>query len=115
MRELALPVSDGGVFYRWTYHDGSTWCLVLCEGKALAKNIVAWAGVSLQETSCPFVGVFVDSERRGYGYAEELVCGLLDYRRPVLEKFQHMYAASELYPKYKSILADRGWIHLEWE
>jgi hypothetical protein len=115
LRELALSSDDGGVFIRWSYHDGSTWALILCEGKAKVENIVGWAVVTTQEGPCPFVGAYVDETRRGYGYAEDLVCGLLDFREPLLRQYKHIYAVARLYPKYVDILRDRGYEHLEWD
>lgn len=113
LRELTNH--EGSPQWRWSYHDGSTWCCILFVGDGVrVYGIQGWSVLTLQEEPHPVLGVYVDPDHRGKGYAEQLVNHLLVCCK------RHMttgtvYAYSGAYPKYKQIIEARGYSHLEWE
>ncbi len=100
---------------RWSYHDGSTWAMVLFEGtKREASAIVGWAVFTLQEAEHPIIGVYVAPNRRGLGYGTTLVQRLLAECRDKVCR-GHVYAVADWWPKYPELIQSFGFSHLEWD
>lgn len=114
LRRLSLGPVEGAMV-RWSYHDGSTWALILFEGhRRDPRAIVGWAVFTLQEARHPIIGVYVDNARRGLGYGTELVTRLLDecgHRVP----YGKIYAVADWWPKYTALFANAGFKQLEWD
>ena len=114
LRQLSLG-SEEGAMVRWSYHDGSTWAIVLFEGtRRDPKAIVGWSVFTLQEAEHPIIGVYVDDSRRGFGYGVQLVTRLLDEHK---HRARHgkLYAVADWWPKYTELIAAAGLKHLEWD
>lgn len=100
---------------RWSYHDGSTWALVLFEGtRREPAAIVGWAVFTLQEAEHPIIGVYVDPKRRGLGYGSDLVTRLIDHCKDKVRQGK-IYAVSDWWPKYTEIIGTAGFEQLEWD
>jgi GNAT superfamily N-acetyltransferase len=110
LRELSYGEYAGGM-WQWTYHDGSTYVAIMAEGKLTPENFVGWAAYTKEEEPHPVVGVYVRQDRRGYGYAEDLVDHLLT-RYPLDP--QEVYAASRYWSEWPRVLAKHGLGFLEW-
>lgn len=116
MRELSLGPYDG-TMYRWTFQNGSCWALVLFEGYSLhPRNIVGWACLTMEDEPYPVVGVYVDPEMRGNGYAGQLVASLLELARAyILEAGGEVAAVSSRFKRYPELIEGAGYEFREWE
>lgn len=113
LRELSLG-PYAGTMVRWSYHDGSTWALVLFLGEGMrAENIAGWCVVTAQEEPYPVIGVFVDPAYRGHGHATRLVSASLTFMRQHITT-DKIYAVAERWPQYERLIAQAGYEHLEW-
>jgi len=100
---------------RWSYHDGSTWTMVLFDGpRRNAEAIVGWAVLTLQEGKHPIVGAYLHEEHRGRGHGTALVRGLLDECKDFVPHGR-IYAVSDWWPKYGALIAEAGFSLVEWE
>ena len=114
LRRLSVG-SEEGAMVRWSYHDGSTWAMVLFEGFRRDPNaIVGWSVFTLQEAAHPIVGVYVDERRRCQGYGTLLVSGLLEKCRELVPAGR-IYAVADWWPKYIELITAAGCKHLEWD
>lgn len=110
LRELSYGEYAGGM-WQWSYSDGSTWVSIMAEGKLSPENFVGWAAITKEVEPLPVVGVYVKDERRGLGYAEDLVNHLLVmYPQPPGE----CYAASRYWSEWPRCLSNHGLAHVEW-
>lgn len=110
LRELSYGDRAGGM-WQWTFHDGSTWVSIMAEGALTPENFVGWAALTKEEEPLPVAGVYVRDDRRGSGYAEDLVNHLLTmYPQPAGE----CYAAKRYWPEWSRVLANHGLGHVEW-
>ncbi len=109
LRELSFGPYKGSM-WRWSYHDGSTWVVVLFVNKML----VGWSCMTCQEEPYPVLGVYVDDDLRGQNYAYDLVVKLLQHCREKVTDGK-VYAVNNYWPHYKALIERFGWQHLEWE
>jgi GNAT superfamily N-acetyltransferase len=97
--------------WQWTYATARTYFAVMAEGKMSPENFVGWAAITKEVEPLPVVGVYVRDDRRGCGYAEDLVNHLLHmFPQPPGE----CYAASRYWSEWPRVLANHGLSHLEW-
>lgn len=114
LRRLTVG-SEEGAMVRWSYHDGSTWALVLFEGTTRSPaNIAGWAVFTLQEAEHPIIGVYVDPDRRGRGYGTELVMRLLELCADKVP-YGEVYAVADWWSKYPELISNAGFAHIEWD
>jgi GNAT superfamily N-acetyltransferase len=110
LKVLSYGEYAGGM-WGWSHHDGSTWCSIIAEGAMSPENFVGWAAITKEEEPIPVVGVYVAEERRGCGYAEDLVNHLLTiYPQPPGD----CYAASRYWSEWPRCLARHGLGFKEW-
>jgi len=113
LRELSLGPYEGSMV-RWTYHDGSTWVALLFESRTpTPRSLVAWSVLTLQEADIPVIGVFVDPERRGLGYATDLVGFILKTSKPYIK--DKILAVLSWWPKYSELIKEAGYEPIEWD
>lgn len=113
LRELSLGPYDG-TMYRWTFQNGACWALVLFEGYALhPRNIVAWACLTCEDEPYPVVGVYVDPQTRGNGYAGQCVASLLELARGYID--DEVAAVSARFKRYPTLIRGAGYKFREWE
>ena len=114
LRRLTMGPEEGAMV-RWSYHDGSTWALVLFEGTRREPAAIAgWAVFTLQEADHPIVGVYVDPKRRSLGYGTDLVRRLLEECNDKVPRGR-IYAVAEWWPKYTELIAGAGFRQLDWD
>lgn len=96
---------DGGTMYRWTFHDGSTYCAIAYSAPEMEPwQIVGWACITHQEEPIPVVGAYVSHDWRGNGVAPETVKALLEFVK--LREGSRVYAATDRWPKWTDLLLD---------
>jgi GNAT superfamily N-acetyltransferase len=110
LRRLSYGEYAGGM-WQWTYHDGSTWLAIIAEGQLTPDNFKGWAAITKEEEPHPVVGVYVTPDRRGCGYAEDLVNHLLTMYP---QDPGYCYAASRYWDQWPRLLQRHGLSHLEW-
>jgi GNAT superfamily N-acetyltransferase len=113
LRDLSLGPIEGAMV-RWSYHDGSTWAVVLFEGsERTPEAIIGWSVFTLQEDEHPIIGTFVDPAKRGRGYGAELVRKLLHECRDRVPA-GIIYAVGDWWPLYPELIEEAGFEHDEW-
>ncbi len=108
MRLLSFGPIEGSMV-RWTYHDGSTWAVLLYDNDVL----IGWACITKQEEPHPVIGVYIANTRRGSGYAKLLVSAMLSIYSNEIDSV--VYAVAENWPKYVEVIEQAGFTHREWE
>lgn len=114
-----LTVDGYWAMSRWLHQDGSCYASILFEGDPTdpltPAQIVCWAVLTFEDDEYPVIGVYVDPTRRGKGYAQAAVDMLFQiHQSEVDDAGGVVYAVNERWPKYRPMIAARGWTHKEW-
>jgi GNAT superfamily N-acetyltransferase len=96
------------------YQNGACYVTILARGPYPA-TVDGWACLTFEDEPWPVVGVYVKEEKRGQGWAKDLVNSLLRiHRGSILAKGGKIYAAVDRFP-YRELCREHGYECVPWE